>query len=179
MCIYGYVSWCRLRTAPKFLYVGFSVLRSVEDNFLSSNGSCVHLVPFTRRAGSRAGMRRGAPGRRDVDEESVAGAEFGSLGLLPSWVCLEGCELGAVEGYMGEPALVSGVRLLLLEACDGALLARAEAAPLVLKTDEAVLAWELAEPTPLSMSPGSESLSSGAGWAASDDEGGSDLTPSR
>jgi hypothetical protein len=151
------------------------VLRKAEESFLSSNGSCVHFIPCGLRAGSRAGMRGAAPGRRDVNEESVAGAEFGSLGFLASCICLEsgGCE-GTLEEFAGEPALVSGVRLW-FEACDVVLFM---AEPL-LKTDDVVLAWELAEPTPFRMSPCSDSVSSAAaGWVASDDEG-SDLMPSR
>lgn len=98
--------------------------------------------------------------------------EVGPLALVTCFGC---CEL-EVGGYEGEPALVSGVRLLLAAGYDEAF--RAVGGLEALKTDEAVLACELADPTPLRVSPCSDSVSSVGRCAASDDEG-SDLMPSR
>lgn len=67
---------------------------------------------------------------------------------------------------------MSGV-ISLLETCAGACTAEAW-----LNTDEAVLAWELAEPMPLSISPCMDSVSSALRCAASDVEM-SGFVPSR
>ena len=76
---------------------------------------------------------------------------------------------------MGEPDIVRGVELL-LDAREEAFKAAEELE--VVKTEEAVLAWELAEPTPLRISPCKDSVSSVGGCAASDNDE-SYLAPSR
>jgi hypothetical protein len=116
--------------------MGFVVFLSVEESLLSSNGSYVHLVPLFWRARSRAGIRSAAPGRRGVREESAVGVDVGPFCLRGSWGCLDCCEL-EVEGYVGEPTLVRGVRLL-LAVWDEAFIAADGSGPL--RTDEAVLA---------------------------------------
>jgi hypothetical protein len=94
--------------------------------------------------------------------------------MMTSCRCLVWFEL-VFGGYVGEPATVSGVRLL-LEVCDEWF--RTAEGTGALKTEDAVLAWELADPTPFSISPGRDSLSSVCTRAISHDEG-SILTPSR
>lgn len=78
------------------------------------------------------------------------------------------------EGFVGEPTLVRGV-LLLLDAREEAFKV---AEVKVVSTEDAVLAWELAEPTPLRISPCRDSVSSVGGWGASDNDD-SYLAPSR
>jgi len=94
------------------------------------------------------------------------------------------CRLNWLEGGIceedgDEPALVRGVRLL-LEARDEKLFSEADWL-LALKTEDVVLAWELAEPTPLRISPCADSVSSvGMGGCAASDMDRSDLAgPSR
>lgn len=97
--------------------------------------------------------------------------------------CLLRCKFNWLEGGIcedgDEPALVRGVRLL-LEARDEKLFSEADWL-VALKTEEVVLAWELAEPTPLRMSPCADSVSSvGMSGCAASDMDRSDLAgPSR
>ena len=83
-----------------------------------------------------------------------------------------------VEGA-GEPILVRGVWLL-FEARDEAFTQADVLLALALKTDDTVLAWELADPAPLRISPWTDSESSVEGCAASDtNDEESGLEPSR
>lgn len=164
-----------LRTRPIFLYLGFIVFFSLEDKLWSVEGSCIHLVPFIRRLGSRAGGRPATPGT--LEEGFVAAVELGlSYLVVADCIAEERCFAGCITAVCGgEPMVVRGVRLL-LEAREEAFIAADELK--VVKTDEAVLAWELAEPTPFKISPCKDSVSSIGGCAASDNDE-SYLAPSR
>lgn len=158
------------------MYLGFNVFLSLEDKLLSVKGSCIHLVPFIERFGSRAGRRLAAPGA--LDNRPAMDVEFVlSCLLVVLEVAEERCFAGCMwEEFVGEPIVVRGVRLL-LEARDEAFIAADELLKVV-KTEEVVLAWELAEPTPLRISPCKDSVSSVGGCAASDNDV-SYLEPSR
>lgn len=164
-----------LRTKPKFLCLGCIFFLSLDDKLLSVEGSYIHRVPLIARLGSRAGGRPVIPGI--LEEGFVAAVEL-ALSYLVVAVCIaeERCFAGCIfAGCGGEPILVRGV-VLLLEARDEAF--NAADVLNVVKTDEAVLACELAEPTPFNISPCKDSVSSIGGCAASDNDE-SCLAPSR
>jgi len=91
--------------------------------------------------------------------------------VLSEYCGVLGCALEGrtVDGYEdGESTVVRGVRRLCEFLTEFMAVCRVDM--LLLKTEELELACELADPTVFKVSPGSDSLSSGVGCAASKPE---------
>jgi len=129
----------------------------------------MHLIPIGRRAGSRAGLRSITRAASRI--EPFGSVMAGVCDLMRSDVsgscdaATEGFERGTLLECIGESMVVSGVPTEAAAdireapgagAEDGSADGRAE----LLNTEETVLAWELADPIPLGVSPKGDSLSS-------------------